>query len=87
MLTEGGGIKGGVRSGVSGGGAPGGNRGTGDPLVGGTPCPATRRSERACASAAFIAEELSWAVRSSSCTFTTPPTLASSLLTFASNLS
>ena len=59
MLTEGGGIKGGVRSGVSGGGAPGGNRGTGDPLVGGTPCPATRRNERACASAALMAEELS----------------------------
>ena len=47
MLTEGGGMKGGVRSGVSGGGAPGGKRGTGEPLGGGTPCPATRRSERA----------------------------------------
>ena len=59
LLTEGGGTKGGVRSGVSGGGAPGGKRGTGDPLGGGTPWPATRRRERACASAAFIAEELS----------------------------
>ena len=59
ILTEGGGTNGGVRSGVSGGGAPGGKRGTGDPLGGGTPWPATRRSERACASAAFIAEELS----------------------------
>ena len=47
MLTEGGGMKGGVRSGVSGGGAPGGKRGTGDPLGGGIPWPATSRSERA----------------------------------------